>query len=119
MQTFSDFINRRFGYNENTDQNQQVVPEETIKKSMELEKIIHLILDNPNYFKKFFETVKELNNQLDDCMVHTPGATVGGHCIPVYPYLYEHFEESNLIKSARKYNENQPRKILPRDYRAD
>ena len=59
MQTFSDFINRRFGYNENTDQNQQVVPEETIKKSMELEKIIHLILDNPNYFKKFFETVKE------------------------------------------------------------
>ena len=59
-----------------------------------------------------FETVKELNNQLDECMVHTPGATVGGHCIPVYPYLYEHFEESNLIKSARKYNENQPRKIF-------
>ena len=66
MQTFSDFINRRFGYNENTDQNQQVVPEETIKKSMELEKIIHLILDNPNYFKKFFETVKEFVYDLRD-----------------------------------------------------
>ena len=56
MQTFADFINRRFGLNENDDQNQQAVPAKMRKKSHELEKIVHLILDNPNYFDKFFES---------------------------------------------------------------
>lgn len=75
MQTFADFINKRFGLNENEDQNQQAVPVKMRKKSAELENIIHLILDNPNYFNKFFEAIKEfvkdiqdndLNNMIDE-----------------------------------------------------
>jgi len=75
MQTFADFINKRFGLNENEDQNQQAVPFKMRKKSAELENIIHLILDNPNYFNKFFEAIKEfvkdiqdndLNNMIDE-----------------------------------------------------
>lgn len=66
MQTFADFINRRFGLNENNDQNQQAVPAKMRKKSHELEKIVHLILDNPNYFDKFFETIKEFIEDIKD-----------------------------------------------------
>ena len=66
MQTFSDFINQRFGYNENIDQNQQVVPDKMIKKVRELKEIINIILNNPNYFKKFMEATKEFISDVKD-----------------------------------------------------
>lgn len=66
MQTFADFINKRFCLNENDDQNQQAVPVKMRKKSQELENIIHLILDNPNYFDKFFEAIKEFVKDVQD-----------------------------------------------------
>lgn len=66
MQTFADFINRRFGLNENEDQNQQIVHAKMQKKSHELKKIIHLILENPNYFDKFFDLIKEFIEDIQD-----------------------------------------------------
>lgn len=39
--------------------------------------------------------------------VHKPGAGVGGHCIPVYPY-YIMGEKTNLIRTARHINEYMP-----------
>jgi hypothetical protein len=66
MQTFSNFIKQRFGYNENIDQNQQVVPDKMIKKVMELKEIINIILNNPNYFKKFMEATKVFISDVKD-----------------------------------------------------
>lgn len=66
MQTFADFINKRFGLNENEDQNQQTVPVKMRQKTAELENIIHLILDNPNYFDKFFSSIKEFVQDVKD-----------------------------------------------------
>lgn len=70
MQTFTDFINRRFGLMENDDQNQQIVPTKMIKKSIELEKIIHIILENPNYFDKFYTMIKEFVENVQDNDLH-------------------------------------------------
>jgi hypothetical protein len=70
MQTFADFINRRFGLNENNDQNQQLVPAKMFKKSKDLEKIIHIILENPNYFDKFYNAVKEFVEDVQDNDLH-------------------------------------------------
>ena len=66
MQTFSDFINQRFGIKEEIDQNQQRVPEKMQKKARGLEEIIHAILDNPNYFDDFFKKVKEFVEEVRD-----------------------------------------------------
>ena len=48
MQTFTDFINQRFGFKENFDQNQQKVPSKMEKKVNRLKTIIGFILENPN-----------------------------------------------------------------------
>jgi nucleotide sugar dehydrogenase len=41
--------------------------------------------------------------------IHTPGISVGGHCIPVYPYLYL-FSDRNakIVETARLQNEEMP-----------
>jgi UDP-N-acetyl-D-mannosaminuronic acid dehydrogenase len=41
------------------------------------------------------------------CHLHNPGAGVGGHCIPVYPYFIMS-EKTSLIQTARKRNEMMP-----------
>jgi UDP-N-acetyl-D-mannosaminuronic acid dehydrogenase len=43
--------------------------------------------------------------------VHKPGAGVGGHCIPVYPY-YIMSEKTNLIRTARHINEYMPYHVV-------
>ncbi len=44
--------------------------------------------------------------------IHTPGAAVGGHCIPVVPYfLAQSTRHSTLIRTARDVNEAMPRYI--------
>jgi len=41
--------------------------------------------------------------------IHTPGISVGGHCIPVYPWLYmESLGINPLIHEARKVNDDVP-----------
>ncbi|WP_416841679.1 nucleotide sugar dehydrogenase [Haloferax sp. DFSO52] len=44
------------------------------------------------------------------CEIHTPGAGVGGHCIPYYPqFLIEEFEsDSPLMQTARAVNDGMP-----------
>jgi|LakMenEpi03Aug12_release.lakeMendotaPanAssembly.Ray.scaffolds.fasta_scaffold71093_2 hypothetical protein len=66
MQTFTDFINQRFGFKENFDQNQQKVPSKMEKKVNRLKTIIGFILENPNYFKKFVDVTKEFVEEIRD-----------------------------------------------------
>jgi UDP-N-acetyl-D-mannosaminuronic acid dehydrogenase len=40
--------------------------------------------------------------------IHIPGAGVGGHCIPVYPYFVSEWPEAAMIRLARKRNEGMP-----------
>ncbi|WP_396613789.1 nucleotide sugar dehydrogenase (plasmid) [Haloferax sp. S1W] len=44
------------------------------------------------------------------CEIHTPGAGVGGHCIPYYPqFLINQFEtDSPLMETARSVNDEMP-----------
>ena len=52
------------------------------------------------------EVIKAANTQ-PYCHLHNPGAGVGGHCIPVYPYFVMS-EKTSLIQTARKINEMMP-----------
>ncbi|MDW8014378.1 MAG: nucleotide sugar dehydrogenase [Archaeoglobaceae archaeon] len=49
------------------------------------------------------------------CNLHIPGAGVGGHCIPVYPWFLIHLAKKNypqLIRLARKINESMPKHVM-------
>jgi len=52
----------------------------------------------------------EAANTQPFCEIHTPGAGVGGHCIPYYPhFLIQRFETpSHLMETARETNEMMP-----------
>ncbi len=52
------------------------------------------------------EVIDTANTQ-PHCHLHNPGAGVGGHCIPVYPYFIMS-EKTPLICTARKINESMP-----------
>jgi nucleotide sugar dehydrogenase len=42
-------------------------------------------------------------------MIHTPGISVGGHCIPVYPQLYLSTQPSaEIVRVARELNQSMP-----------
>ena len=75
-----------------------------IKKSMELEKIIHLILDNPNYFKKFFETVKEFVSDVKDNDLEA-----------MMQNLQDNFEQDSKIKGLAQESgiSNKPNNLPP------
>lgn len=52
--------------------------------------------------------IKAANSQ-PYSMIHTPGISVGGHCIPVYPQLYLSTQpDAELIRIARKLNQSMP-----------
>jgi len=55
------------------------------------------------------ETIEAANTQ-PYCDILTPGAGVGGHCIPYYPYFLLHGVEGGapLIRTARSVNERMP-----------
>lgn len=48
------------------------------------------------------------------CDIHRPGAGVGGHCIPYYPYfLTEEFDvPSTLMETAREVNDSMPAFVI-------
>ncbi|WP_435099433.1 nucleotide sugar dehydrogenase [Halorubrum sp. N11] len=52
----------------------------------------------------------EVANTLPMCDLHIPGAGVGGHCIPYYPYfLINSFEgPTPLMQTAREVNDSMP-----------
>ena len=49
------------------------------------------------------------------CHFHMPGAGVGGHCIPIYPWFIINLSKKmdpHLIKTARKINDSMPQHIV-------
>jgi len=45
--------------------------------------------------------------------IHTPGISVGGHCIPVYPQFYlKDFSEAHIVKAARNQNLSMPGRAI-------
>jgi UDP-N-acetyl-D-mannosaminuronic acid dehydrogenase len=53
----------------------------------------------------------EVANTQPFCDIHDPGAGVGGHCIPFYPYfIINPFDtETPLLETAREVNDSMPR----------
>jgi UDP-N-acetyl-D-glucosamine dehydrogenase len=50
--------------------------------------------------------VIEASNSQPFSHIHSPGIWVGGHCIPVYPYLYLFTDvDARIVKESRKCNE--------------
>jgi len=58
----------------------------------------------------------EAANTQPYCDLHTPGAGVGGHCIPYYPYfLIDQFETASpLLETARRVNDTMPTYVAGR-----
>ena len=56
----------------------------------------------------FQEVVKAANSQ-PYSHIHTPGISVGGHCIPIYPHFYlSDFPDSTIVNAARVLNKSMP-----------
>jgi nucleotide sugar dehydrogenase len=54
------------------------------------------------------EIIDASNSQLYS-HIHEPGISVGGHCIPVYPYLYLlGNNDAKIVSESRKLNESMP-----------
>ena len=63
-----------------------------------------------------WEVIDAANSQ-PYCHIHRPGAGVGGHCIPVYPYFILNSEHRfgvrfDLIRKARERNESMPYHVV-------
>lgn len=72
----------------------------------ELSEILTFYGTNP------FEVIA-LANKHPRVEILQPGPGVGGHCIAVDPwFLCEDYEEANLIKLARKINDERPKKVV-------
>ncbi|MCK5333637.1 MAG: nucleotide sugar dehydrogenase, partial [Candidatus Aenigmarchaeota archaeon] len=58
------------------------------------------------------EEVISLANKHPRVNIHTPGAGVGGHCIPVDPYFLVHGQNAPLVKTALEINESMPKHTI-------
>jgi UDP-N-acetyl-D-mannosaminuronic acid dehydrogenase len=60
-----------------------------------------------------YEIIKAANTQ-PYCHIHLPGAGVGGHCIPVYPWFIIGSSRRNmrLLRTAREINEEMPKHVV-------
>jgi len=62
-----------------------------------------------------FAQVRTAANSQPESDLHTPGIGVGGHCIPVYPYLFMHSTPGlDLVAHGRSINEQRPRHYTDR-----
>ncbi len=53
--------------------------------------------------------VIEASNSQPYSHIHTPGISVGGHCIPVYPHFYlQGHPEATIVSEARQVNKSAP-----------
>jgi nucleotide sugar dehydrogenase len=60
----------------------------------------------------FTEVIRAANSQ-PYSNIHSPGISVGGHCIPVYPYFYiTDNQNSNIVNSARLQNSVMPQFVV-------
>ncbi|AGB04694.1 nucleotide sugar dehydrogenase [Aciduliprofundum sp. MAR08-339] len=59
------------------------------------------------------EVFKAANTQ-PYCHIHMPGAGVGGHCIPVYPWFVMNLSKrhTRLIRTARELNDEMPEHMV-------
>jgi len=66
-----------------------------------------------------WEIFKAANSQ-PYCHIHTPGAGVGGHCIPVYPWFVMNLAKrpTRLIRTAREINDSMPEHMVELTLRA-
>lgn len=56
-----------------------------------------------------FSEIREAANSQPFSMIHEPGISVGGHCIPVYPHLYLQSDpKAQLVTKARELNLSMP-----------
>ena len=75
-----------------------------------------------NQFAKYSETVGidvfqviEASNSQPYSHIHRPGISVGGHCIPVYPWLYlANDPEATVVRAAREANASMPSHTVER-----
>jgi nucleotide sugar dehydrogenase len=70
-----------------------------------------LALLSSNYGLDVTEVIRAANTQ-PYSHIHSPGAGVGGHCIPVYPYFVSQQPEAELIRLARRRNEEMPIRLV-------
>lgn len=70
-----------------------------------------LALLSGHYGLDVIEVIQAANTQ-PYSHIHTPGAGVGGHCIPVYPYFVSEKPEAELIRLARRRNEGMPLRLV-------
>lgn len=64
-----------------------------------------------------FWQVRDLINRVPERFLHQAGPGVGGHCIPKDPWLLisgVNHNQSHLIRTARRINENRPRALFDR-----
>lgn len=79
-----------------------------------------------NQFARFAETagidvhaVIEASNSQPYSHIHSPGISVGGHCIPVYPRLYLSGDpDASIVRTARDVNASMPEHEIRRLDRA-
>lgn len=60
------------------------------------------------------EIIKAANTQ-PYCYIHMPGAGVGGHCIPIYPWFVINLAKKTnprLVKTAREINDSMPHHVV-------
>jgi UDP-N-acetyl-D-glucosamine dehydrogenase len=59
--------------------------------------------------------VIEASNSQPYSHIHRPGIAVGGHCIPVYPWLYLATDPgADIVRSARLLNASMPERLVTR-----
>jgi nucleotide sugar dehydrogenase len=52
-------------------------------------------------------------------LIHQPGISVGGHCIPIYPkFLLEKYPGATVVKAAREQNEGMPKYLTEVAFRS-
>jgi nucleotide sugar dehydrogenase len=75
-----------------------------------------------NQFALFAEKVGiDVHAVIDACNsqpyshIHSPGISVGGHCIPVYPRLYLSVDpQASIVRAARAVNAAMPQQVVAR-----
>ena len=64
------------------------------------------------YHINFQEVIRAANSQ-PYSHIHSPGISVGGHCIPIYPHFYlSDFSDSTIVNAARALNKSMPKYVV-------
>jgi nucleotide sugar dehydrogenase len=62
-----------------------------------------------------FQEVMQSSNSQPFSHIHTPGISVGGHCIPVYPHFYLHsHKNADIVSTSREVNVGTTRRAVDR-----